>query len=288
MTIPSLCWGLSFPALKIALQAYIPLAVVSIRLFFVAVILGVVFFGRYGLKGLPRKKDLPLFILIGILNPFLAFFLESTGLLYISASLASVVSSTIPLFTPLAAFLLLRDKISPFNILGLFIAFGGVCCIIFGRGAGTEFRFIGLVLMLASVLSCVFYIIAAKKLLHSYSPLTVLTFQQIFGFVLYIPLFFIREASFVFNPDNFNQRSFFSILFLAVFPSCIAYYLFNNGIKKIGPSSASAFINLTPVIAAIASYFILQEPLGFIKILGIFLAVTGLFLSQVKRNYRAT
>jgi drug/metabolite transporter (DMT)-like permease len=60
----------------------------------------------------------------------------------------------------------------------------------------------------------------------------------------------------------------------------MAYYLYNLGIKRIGPSRASAFLNLIPVIAAVSAFFILGEPLGITKMLGIAVAICGLFLSQ--------
>ncbi len=280
LSFSALFWALSFVGIKIALEAYSPVAVVSIRLFFVSLILGGVFLLRFGLKGLPQKKDLPLFILIGALNPFLAFFLESESLLFISASLASVIASTAPLMIPLVAFFLLKDRVNIFNILGLVLSFIGVCIIILGPGADTEYTLGGLLMMFASVLACVFYAVFAKKLLKTYPALVVVVFQQIFGFLFYVPLFLIREAGTVFSPGTFSLKSFISILFLAVFSSSMAYYLYNLGIKRIGPSRASAFLNLIPVIAAVAAFFILREPLGITKMAGIAVAICGLFLSQ--------
>lgn len=285
--LTTLFWSLSFVAIKIALRGYSPTAVVSIRLFFVVIIFVTLFMLRYGVKGLPRKKDLPLFIFIGLMNPFLAFLLECESIVYISASLASVIASTAPLFMPLAAFLLLREKVSLFNILGLLLSFGGVCLIILGPGVEAEYTLPGLLMMLGSVLACVFYSIIARKLMFSYPALTVVTFQQVFGFILYIPLFLVREATFVFSPENFHMQSFIGILFLAVFPSCMSYYFYNAAIGKIGPTRSSAFVNLVPVMAAVASYFILAEPLGWVKVIGIGVVISGLFLSQGRKKATA-
>jgi drug/metabolite transporter (DMT)-like permease len=284
MVIATICWGLSFVAIKVSLEAFSPLAVVTIRLFFVVIILGTLFWCTYGARGIPKRRDFPKFLFIGLLNPFLAFLLESTSMLYISASLASVIMSTVPLVTPVAAFFIIRERVSIFNIVGLVCSFAGVCCIVLDRGVEPQYTALGLVLMTAAMLSAVLYTIFAKQLLNSYASLTVVTFQQVFGFLLYLPLFFIMEADAVFSPGGFEMMSFLSIVFLAVFPSSLAYYFFNDGIKRVGPVKANAYMNLTPVITAIAALFLLDEHFGWLKGIGIMVSVTGLFLAQVKRR----
>ena len=284
MPLATLCWGVSFISIKIALEVYTPITIVTVRLFFVALILGAVFLFAHKKNPVPRGKDLLLLVFLGFLNPFLSFLLETTSMLYVSASMASIMMSTVHLITPLAAFLLLKEKVRIFNIVGLFISFAGLCLIIFYRGAEAEYTPLGLILIICTVLAGVLYTIVAKKLLDRYSSLTIVTFQQVFGFLMYIPLFFFTGNGAGFFGQPFHATGFLNILFLAVFPSTIAYYLFNDGIKKIGPTRANAYINLVPVITAIASYFILKESVGIVKALGIIIVITGLFLSQKKKR----
>lgn len=280
MTVAMLFWGLSFIAIKIALRSYSPVTVVTVRLFFVAVILGTIFLINKGLDNLPARKDIPLLLLIGFLNPFLAFLLETTGMQYVTASLTAVMMSTVPLFTPLAAFIVLRERVGLFNILGLLLSFVGICLIILSQGSPIDYTIIGLVFLTCAVFSGVLYTVIAKKLLDRYASLTIVTFQQVFGFLMYIPVFLIRGTDDLFLEGTFDSTGFLSIIFLAVFPSSISYYIFNDGIKKIGPTRANAYLNLTPVITAVASFFILREGIGALKALGIVIVITGLFLSQ--------
>ena len=280
MSVAMVFWGLSFVAIKIALRSYTPISVVSIRLFFVVIILGSVYAASSHRGKLPALKDLPLFLFIGFLNPFLAFLLECTSMVHLSASLASVIMSTMPLFTPLAAFFILKERARPFTLIGLLVSFAGICLIILAGDVESDYTVTGLILIFSAVASGVLYTVFAKKLLNRYSSLAVVTFQQIFGCIFFIPVFLIREVPGVFSHDVFPTGSFLAILFLAVFPSSISYYLFNDGIRKIGPTKANAYTNLTPVVAAVASFFLLNEHLGLMKAAGIAIVITGLFLSQ--------
>jgi len=55
-----------------------------------------------------------------------------------------------------------------------------------------------------------------------------------------------------------------AIIYLGVFPSVVAFLLWNRGISQVGPSKAAMFYNLLPVFTAIMSYFILGEiPKGY-------------------------
>ncbi len=284
MSVATLFWGLSFIAIKIALRSYSPVTLVTVRLFFVAVILATIFLLSRGLDNLPARKDIPLLLFIGFLNPFLAFLLETTGMQYVTASLTSVMMSTVPLFTPLAAFIILQERVGLFNIIGLLLSFVGICFIILSRGAEIDYTIKGLIFLTCAVFSGVLYTVIAKKLLDHYATLTIVTFQQIFGFLMYIPVFLITGTDDLFLKGSFDATGFLSILFLAVFPSSISYYIFNAGIKKIGPTRANAYLNLTPVITAIASYFILREAVSPLKAAGIIIVITGLFLSQRKKT----
>lgn len=288
MPLATLCWGLSFIAVKLALRTYTPVTIITVRLCFVSLILGLVFLITGRKKNtIPCGKDLVMLVFLGFLNPFLCFFLETTSMIYVSASMAAIITSTVPLFTPLAAFFLLGERVKIFNIIGLFLSFAGICLIIFSSQVEAEYTIFGLVLLMGMVAAGVLYTIVAKKLLDRYSSLTVVTLQQVFGFIMYIPLFFITGSGkelFHASPD---PTGFASILFLAIFSSCIGYYLFNDGIKKIGPTRANAYMNLVPVITAVASYFILKESIGVLKALGIFIVIAGLFLSQQRKKTTA-
>ncbi len=119
-------WSASFLWIKIALAEIGPLTLVTYRVVFglltglaVAIILRI---------RLPRDwKTWRIFIVLGIFNVAVPFFLITWGELSIESAVASILNATVPLFTIiLAHFFLNDDKITLPRITGLLIGFGGV------------------------------------------------------------------------------------------------------------------------------------------------------------------
>lgn len=286
LTGATLCWGLSFIAIKIAMQGYAPVTMVTLRLFLVTLILAAAQLFRRGLENRPRGRDLPRLVFLGFLNPFLAFLLESFGLAETSASLTSILLSTIPLFTPFAVYLAWKEPIGGWNIFGLSLSFGGLAAI-FLHGAGpAEYTPRGLFLLGAAVLTAIVYGIAVKGLADRYSPGTVLLYQQGFGFLFYLPVFLTLTNRSLIPAVGTGTASIMAIVFLALFPSALAYVFYLEGFRRLGPSRTNAFINLTPVVTAIGSFLILGEPIGLWKLAGMGVVILGVFISQADRTRR--
>lgn len=68
-----------------------------------------------------------------------------------------------------------------------------------------------------------------------------------------------------------------SILYVAVFPSILAYLCWNRGVKLAGANQAGLFINLTPVFTSILAVLLLGESLQLYHFTGVVLIVGGMF-----------
>jgi len=284
----TVCWGLSFIAIKMGLNGYSPIALVTLRLFIVTLILGTGMFLTRKKEKLPSGRDLAELALLGLLNPFLAFLLESYGMMDTSASLTSIILSTMPLLTPFAAFIAWQERVVLRNFLGLLISFAGLALIFLWGSGPAEYSPRGLAMLSSSVLTGVIYGILAKRLLARVSPVMVVTWQQGFGFVFYLPLFFIFTDRSVLPAAGMGMESFLAIVFLGIFPSALAYIFYVGGIKKLGPTRTNAFINLSPVVTYLASFLILGEALGLAKLVGIVVVIAGVFISQSQKGSKKT
>ena len=69
-----------------------------------------------------------------------------------------------------------------------------------------------------------------------------------------------------------------SILYVALFPSIVAFFCWNRGIELIGANRGGLFINLIPVFASIMAIVWLGESLQAFHILGMFLICSGMVL----------
>ena len=274
-----LFWGFSFVWVKIAYAVYHPLEVVFIRLLIAAILLTIV--SLFMVKEKIQKKDYKIIFLLAFFEPFCYFIGESFGMQYMTATLASIIISTIPLFTPIFSYLIIREKVTIWEITGLVISFIGVLMLILvDMHIAASLK--GVLLMFFAVLAGTNYCVMLRKVADNYSAITIVKWQNIIGALLFLPLFMIFDFSH-FRSIPFDIKVFANIIQLAVFASTLAFIFLTIIVRNIGVNRANIFTNLIPVYTAVLSWYLLGESFGSRKIAGIIVVIIGLFLSQVHR-----
>lgn len=279
LLLAMVCWSMTFIWYKQAYPHLTPLTLVTLRLFIASGLLSIVSLA-FGKLNRIRRKDIPGFIILALFEPFIYFLGESYGMKYLSPTLASLIISTMPLFTPFFAFYLLKEKLKPGNYFGIIISIAGVFLLIQNDRLYYESLSLGVVLMMVAVFSAIGFTIYAKKLSERYNSYSIVVYQNILGFVFFLPVFLISG-----NYNNlihhFNFSLLMPVLKLAVFGSLLAFILFINTIRVIGISRANVFTNLIPVLTAIFSYYLLHEQFNAKRIAGVVIVIAGLVLSQM-------
>ena len=284
LLLAMVCWSMTFIWYKQAYPHLTPLTLVTLRLSIASVLLLIVSLAFGKLKRI-RRKDIPGFVILALFEPFIYFLGESYGMKYLSPTLASLIISTMPLFTPFFAFYLLKERLKPGNYFGIIISIAGVFLLIQNDRFYYESLSLGVVLMMVAVFAAIGFTIYAKKLSDKYNSYTIVVYQNILGFVFFLPVFLISR-----NYNNLVHHFSISLLMpvvkLAVFGSLLAFILFINTIRVIGISRANVFTNLIPVLTAIFSYYFLHEQFNAQRIAGVVIVIAGLVLSQVGTVFR--
>lgn len=291
--IAMIIWGLSFIWSSQTYKSLNPTATIFLRLVIATVFFSAILFS-FRLNEKIRREHLKLFAIAALFEPFLYFIFEGYGLIYTSPIISSAIIAMIPLVTPIAAAIFLKERLSAMNIVGLIVSFTGVIVMLLNKDMEFSASPLGIMFLFLTVLVAVGYSIALIKLTHLYKPMTVTWMQNIIGMIYFIPLVFIMEK---FMPSDFgNVRAYIvPLVCLGIFCSAIAYALWAYAYSKLGASKANVYTNLIPVFTAIFSYIILifnrdnmdisdieAYELNMQKIAGIALVVGGLFLSQKK------
>ena len=277
-------WGMSFIWTSIVFTCYPPITTIFLRLVLASLILmgGLVVFRR--LERI-RKKDVGLFLLSAFFNPFLYFIGENFGLKYTSPSISAVVIATIPLLTPMAAYFIVKERITWLNIAGILLSFAGIPLMLINRDMTFTASPAGVGLLFFAVVSAVVYSSFLKKLAAHYGPFSIIAWQNLIGMVYFLPLFLILDLD-EFRAITPDWKAITALLQLAVFASTLAYVLFTIGVKKIGVSRTNVFTNLIPIFTATFSYFILAESFNAQKISGILVVISGVALTQIQHFKR--
>jgi drug/metabolite transporter (DMT)-like permease len=286
VSLAMIFWAFSFIWFKVANQTFKPITIVFLRLVISIVVLGIYLFLSKNFTKI-RKEDRRLFFVLALFEPFFYFLGESFGLTYVSATVGSVVISTIPVFVALGAWMLFKERLRAVNYAGIILSFIGVLAFILNKDGSFSFSTKGLALLFLAVFSAVGYNLILSRLLGSYTPVFIVTVQSVIGAVLFLPIFLITDLSDLMQ-TTINLRNLLPVVELAIFASCGAFILFAYSVKRMGISKVNVFTNSIPVLTAIFSFFILGEKMTIQNILGMMIVITGLFLSQLNGRKKKT
>jgi drug/metabolite transporter (DMT)-like permease len=275
-------WSFSFIWFKEANKIFPPITIVFVRLVISVVLLTSFLILTKNFMKI-RKQDRKLFLILAVFEPFFYFLGESFGLTYVSATVCSVLISTIPVFATLGAWLIFKERLKAINYGGIILSFIGVLVFILNSDGSISFNIKGLGLLFLAVISAVGYNLTLSRLVGYYTPVYIVNVQNVIGAVLFLPLFLILDFKhFISMPITFEM--FKPIIQLSLFASCGAFILFAYSVKHMGITKANVFSNCIPVFTALFSFILLGEKLTFQNILGMVIVITGLFLSQMNGN----
>ncbi len=275
-------WGMTFVWVKIALLAFNPVSILLIRL----VISSLLLWGfMLILKGFQKVKtgDFKLFAISAFFQPFLYFLGETYGLSFVSSALGSIIISTIPVFTPAGTWLVYREKLGWKNLFGFLASFTGVVLIVFAEGNAGETSIIGIVLLFVAVVAAIANALTVKKLTENYNSLMIVSVQNLFGILYFIPLFFVFDFPSL-DHISTDPRIWRNLIALALFGSTIAFLFFTYAIRTLGVNRSSIYSNLIPVFTALFAFFFLGESFPWLKIAGMLIVIGGVLLVSLRKT----
>jgi len=285
-------WGSSFVFTKICLQSLDPVALIWLRLFISLFVLGPIVFLFYRGSLIFQRKDLKYIGLLTFFEPFLYFLGENFSLVYLPASLVSVIVATIPIFTTIFAVLIFREKLNRINAFGIAVSISATIFILLWNNTGFGMVNIrGVLLAFLAVFSATCYIMILKKLLRNYNPIALLAWQNTIGCILFTPLFLgFSDLNATWNSlyaisGNEGVQLWTALLILSIFCSAIAFLFFANAIKMGGIAKTNIFSNIVPIVTFILAAMAGQESFSLIKFMAVFVVIGGLVLTQRQRKH---
>lgn len=223
-------------------------------------------------------RDELTFLLCGICCGSLYFITENYALRLTSTGNVSLLSCLSPIFTTFIMALIFRQRIQLGVLVGSVIAFGGAALIIFSHGESLEFNPAGDLLALSSAMSWAIYSVAIKPLLPRYNSMLITRKLFLYGVITALPFLILQKEplrlSVIFN---FSQpQMMLNLLFLVVFCSIVAYLLWNEVMKYLGPVVTNNYLYLQPLVTMVAAFFILHEQIYLLGYIGCALIIGGL------------
>lgn len=289
LVLAMLFYGVSFVSTKTVLQEFGPVTILATRLALSSlflIVLDRIIPSREQLRRWPLASDLRWILLLTLFQPLLYFLAENYGLQTVSATIASIIIATIPVFTPILARPFLGERIGVGGVVGVILSLVGVAIIVLERpdatGATTaQFTTGGLLLLFGAVLAAVGYTVVVRRLPGRYRPLSIVKMQSIIG----LPIFLVMALAIDGVPRVLPSLEVgIHLAYLAIFPSSLAFVFFSTGIRKLGASRANVFTNLVPGFTAITAWILLGEQFSAQKLIGMAVVVAGVLTAQLVRS----
>jgi len=271
-------WGSSFASIKVILPQVPANTLALFRFIIASVALGIFFV----VTKQPRvqKKHLPGMIFSGLSGIAVFNVLQNQGLRYAGATDSAILIAMSPVFIALLSWLVLKEKISRLQILGIFIAFSGSVIIASNgsveNGTYNKLRLFGDLLVVLSSFVWAIFSINLKKLLDHYPPTTIMTYSTFFGTIFLIPFSLMEFPVYI---TSIDWVVWLNILYLGLLASALGNLIWNAALDKISPVTAGAYLYLSPVVSAVVAFLILNETPSIYTVVGGIIILFGTYLA---------
>jgi drug/metabolite transporter (DMT)-like permease len=278
-------WGTTFVLVQNAIKVLEPMSFNATRFFIAGIILLIwlLLFYRSQLKQID-KKLLGAGFLMGLWL-FSGYALQTFGLLYTTSSKAGFITGLSVVLVPLFAFFLLKQKPKPNALFGVLVATVGLYMLTLGDSVSVNK---GDVLVFFCAISFALHIIFTGKY-TSLFPTLLLTVTQILTVAVLCSIFaFIFEDwEAIFSKEVLmTTEVMVALMITSFFATALAFLLQTNFQKYTTPTRVALIFAMEPVFAALGGYFLANERLTIIAILGCLFIFVGMILAELPGRKR--
>lgn len=283
LILTAIFWGGTFIAGRVVAKDVGPFSAAFFRFAIASSFLTLIVWRIDGRLLLPKKRQMVPIILLGLTGVFTYNVFFFKGLKLINAGRASIIIANNPIFIAILSAYFFKEKLNLIKVLGIIISVTGAIIVI-SKGNLNEIvqgnigR--GEIFIFCSVLSWVVYSLIGKVVMADLSPLSSVFYSCVIGtFFLFFPACFEGILN---NFHHYPIMAWLGIFYLGIFGTVVGFVWYYEGIKQIGPTKASLFINFVPVSAVILAFMILDEPITLSLFIGTILVCAGVYLTNKK------
>lgn len=285
LILTTVTWGLNVVMLKYLSSIFPVIQLGAWRISIAALCLLLFTFKHWSkvILSLSLKSWLLLFF-IGFTSIFGHQLLIMKGLQITSGSMGSLILALNPLMTTLFSMAFLGEKFTMRRFVGIGIGFFGVILVV---GQPSEYGLSTLSGDLIVFISMLAYVIGGlliKELLKEVDVYTVTAWSHFFGAIMLLAVWIIYPSPEVMTPTE--PFAYFVMIFSAVVATALCTTWWNNGIKVIGPSKTTLFLNGMPLSSLLFSALLLNEKISLVHGAALICIIIGISIGvhQKSRN----
>ena len=273
MFLTALIWGYSFVAVKVVVQEIDPFYLVGFRNLAGGIFLSIIFFKKIINV---KRKDILLSIPVGTAL-FLGFFLQTMGTKFITASKVAFFTGSYVILLPFFTWIMYKKRphIAAFiaaiiTVIGLYLltSFDGIGSIKAGD----------LLVLLCAVVFAV-HLMLVDKILNYVDSIVMSALQLIIAGLISLSIGIITSRPF--NIDAVSSESIYSLSYLAIGATGIAYLLQTVSQKYVAPSKAGIILSLESFLGALCGIIFMKDPLTVNFVIGGICMMSAIFICEI-------
>ena len=134
-------------------------------------------------------------------------------------------------------------------------------------------------MLLASLIFAIYSLLVKARPLEI-KPQSFLGSTFLIGLIFLSPFYlFSLNGS---DSGLYDQVTIYSILYIGIFASVVAYFLWNRSVDLLGPSKASMIYYTIPIFSGILAYIFLNEKIMPVHLISGLLILSGIFIANRK------
>jgi drug/metabolite transporter (DMT)-like permease len=195
---------------------------------------------------------------------------------------ASLLQCSVPAFVLLISAIVIREKITALKILGIFLgASGAVLLLVNSARQAAHVHYMGDLMIILNALSYAFFLVLIKPLMTKYNGLTIVAWVFGLGTIMTFPFGYneLVRIHWLAMPDY----AIWSLAFIVIFSTIIAYYLNVTVLKFVNPSVAGIYVYIQPVLTTLVAVWFGKDHLTIEKAFYSLVIFAGVYLVSVRK-----
>ena len=274
LLITAIVWGSGFVVTAIALEYLTAYQVMAGRFILAAMILSLLFGKKF--KNFTKSVIWKGVILGTIL--YIGFALQTVGLEYTTPSKNAFLTAVNVVIVPLIAYLVYKRKVDRYETIGSIITLIGIG---FLSLQGSMTISIGDALSLACAVAFAFDIFYTNHFVKKEDALSLTIVQFITASLIAVIAVLIQGDI----PTTFEKEALYSIIYLAVFSTTIAYVCQNIAFKYTTATKGAIILSLESFFGMLLSVLFLHEVLTGRMIIGAALIMIAILITELKPSF---
>lgn len=273
-----LFWAGNFPLGKLALAEVGPVTLTGARALLAAPLLVLVARLSAPLRRPLTRADLTAFTVLGLSGLVANTTVWYLGLAHTTALNAGIVGASSPIFVALAASLLLGDRLTTRNWVGIALSVLAVLVTV-AKGSPAVLRTLnvnrGDLIILASQSAWVVYSLYSRSARSTLPPVWIMAGANVVGAIVLAPLAALAERPW----EHWRAWTPWLVVLYGALPITLGHLWYYEVIRVLGVGRTVAFMNLMPFAVLALSWAIVGEAIHVYHLVGAALVAAGVYLA---------